>query len=166
MHVESEKQRLANFLEKFSNEDIYAKLRKLRWGGLKRGKCPRCGSTAVQSDIREGYVEYFRCLSRNPASGSEYQSHERVVVFTVRTGTVLENSHLPLALWAYCLALRKLKHNPFVATHLAELLNITRKSATAILRRLDEVYGARAPGEGETVLRNLGVFYEKELKKL
>lgn len=166
MHVETEKQRLVNFLEMFSNEAVYAKLRKLRWGTLKRGKCPRCGSTAVQSDVREGYVEYFRCLSRNPAPGSEYQPHEKVVVFTVRTGTILENSHLPLALWAYCLAIRKLKHNPFVATHLAELLSITRKSATAILRRLDAVYGARAPGEGETLLRNLGAFYAGELKKL
>lgn len=166
MHVKNEKQRLAAFLRKFSNEMVYAKLREFRWGNLRSGKCPRCGSTAVQRDMREGVVEYYRCLSRNPAPGSNYQPHEKVVVFTVRTDTILENSHLPLQYWAYCLALHELRCDPIQPSRLAELLGVTRKTATAILRRLDEAYGSSAPREAEAFLRNVGSFYADELKQL
>ena len=68
------------FLKRFNSEDTARKyIEKLRWNG--KPKCPNCASvTRIQARSRKAY---YRCLAC-------------VVDFTVRTGTVMERSHVPL----------------------------------------------------------------------
>lgn len=105
-----------------------------------RPVCPECGSDQpIYKQTRKGVEGYYRCPSQH--------SHPtgRPVVFTVRTGTLLERSHLPLDKWLYCLWLYgrlPSQHQIPSATALSTAIDINRKTASSLLNHLYQLrYG-------------------------
>lgn len=94
-------------------------------------KCPECKGSRVGT--RPG--GFYRC----PPCGID---------FTVRTGTILERSHVPLHKWMRCLIL--LMNDPFVTVDtVAKETGITAKSAWRAMALLRQAAGRLLPsGEG------------------
>lgn len=97
--------------------------------------CPSCGSQRpLYKQTRNGVTGYYQCPNRdNHTSG-------KPLVFTVRTGTLLERSHVPLDKWLFCLAwfarLPSVHWRP-TASALARVVNINRKTASSLLKALE-----------------------------
>ena len=90
--------------------------------------CPVCkGQAGVVSTKRVGY---YRC---NPCRE----------VFTVRTGTILERSHIPLHKWLYAMYLLVTARKGIASLQLAKQIGVTQKSAWFMLHRLREACGGR-----------------------
>jgi transposase-like protein len=107
--------------KKFPNERatrIY--LEKLRWDGCP--VCPYCGCDKIQSRHIEGY---FRCLTCTED-------------FTVRTGTIMERSHIPLDKWIMAMYLMVTARKGISSLQLSKEIGITQKSAWFLLQRLRE----------------------------
>ena len=110
------------FLKKFPNEQIARKyIEDRRWGGSP--SCPHCNaSTRIQVRKVEGY---YRCLACK-------------VDFTVRTGTIMERSHIPLDKWLYAMYLISTARKGVSSLQLSKELGITQKSAWFMLSRIRE----------------------------
>lgn len=90
--------------------------------------CPVCkGQAGVVSTKRIGY---YRC---NPCRE----------VFTVRTGTILERSHIPLHKWLYAMYLLVTARKGISSMQLAKEIGVTQKTAWFLLHRLREACGGR-----------------------
>jgi len=89
-------------------------------------RCPVCG-TGDRITTRKG--GYYRCN----------QCHED---FTVRTGTVMERSHIPLHKWVYAMYLLVTARKGIPSMQLAKEIGITQKSAWFMLGRLREACGS------------------------
>ncbi len=90
--------------------------------------CPVCkGQAGVVSTKRIGY---YRC---NPCRE----------VFTVRTGTVMERSHIPLHKWLYAMYLLVTARKGISSLQLAKQIGVTQKSAWFMLHRLREACGGK-----------------------
>jgi len=92
-------------------------IHRLRWPQGVR--CPRCGSAAVWAMREHGTVRY-RC--------KECRAH-----FSLRTGTLLEGSRLPLTKWVLAIGLFRIGVS---ARALARELAVSRQSAWELLHRL------------------------------
>jgi transposase-like protein len=91
--------------------------------------CPVCKSPdGVVSTKRVGY---YRC---NPCGKD---------VFTVRTGTILERSHIPLHKWLYAMYLMVTARKGISSMQLAKEIGVTQKTAWFLLHRLREACGGR-----------------------
>ena len=91
--------------------------------------CPVCKSQAgVVTTKRTGY---YRC---NPCGKD---------VFTVRTGTVMERSHIPLHKWLYAMYLLVTARKGISSLQLAKEIGVTQKTAWFLLHRLREACGGR-----------------------
>lgn len=131
------------FLELEQEDAARTKLEQLRWP--KGTCCPRCGShTRIHKQSRRGVPGYYRCPATHVRPGSDGVG--RPLVFTVRTGTALEGSNMPLAKWVYCLTVGAAAHPntplPVLevpAARLARLIEVNRKTAVRILRLLYEL---------------------------
>jgi transposase-like protein len=88
-------------------------------------RCPVCG-TGDRITIRKG--GFYRCN----------QCQED---FTVRTGTVMERSHIPLHKWVYAMYLVVTARKGISSMQLAKEIGITQKSAWFMLGRLREACG-------------------------
>jgi hypothetical protein len=118
-------------------------LEKLRWP--KGACCPSCGSqTPIYKQSRRGVPGYYRCPATHVRPHSDGVG--RPLVFTVRTGTALERSNMPLAKWVYCLTVGAAAHQntplpalEVPAARLAGLIKVNRKTAVRILRLLHEL---------------------------
>jgi transposase-like protein len=88
--------------------------------------CPRCGGAASISKMngRSTRIGAYKCYQcRNP--------------FTVKIGTVLEGSHLPLNLWLQAIYL--LRRSKIGSVQLVRTLGVAPKTAKYILGRLRAV---------------------------
>src|SRR5579864_2100593 len=110
-----------------------------RWGN--DPACPLCGSRAVYAMVGgdgERNKDYrWRCRSCKR-------------MFTVRTGTTLEETRLPLRVWVYALWRACASKKGISALQLAREMEITHKSALFVLRRirhgLGETYQPKLTG--------------------
>jgi transposase-like protein len=107
------------FFAQFPNEDAArAYLETARWpGGV---KCIHCGHDDVWR-IRGGKL--FTCK----------KCREQ---FTVKTGTAMESSHIPLQKWIYAMYLMTISRKGISSIQLAKELGITQKSAWFMAHRL------------------------------
>lgn len=100
-------------------------LERERWHG--NSACPRCGS-----------VNVYQMLGRDGQRNKDYRWRCRDCkqFFTVRTGTVFEESRLPLRVWVYAFWKACSSKKGISALQLAREMEITHKSALFVLRRI------------------------------
>ncbi len=106
---------------------------KQRWGDTPC--CPRCGDTDVYKMMsgQERNRDYrWRCRGCKQ-------------MFTVRTGTPLEESRLPLTIWAYAIWKAASSKKGISALQLSREMEITHKSALFVLRRIRHGLGEVNP---------------------
>lgn len=116
------------FFKKFPDENAARTyLEKQRWNGSP--VCPKCGSTGkMHKQSRNGVEGYHRCP-------------DCLAVFTVRTGTIFERSHVSLDKWLYAMYLLATARKGISSMQLSKELGITQKSAWFMLQRLREACG-------------------------
>jgi transposase-like protein len=119
------------------NESLAAAfLEKQRWGN--DSACPRCGSVAV-------YMMTGRDGQRNKDFRWRCKDCERF--FTVRTGTIFEETRLPLRVWVYAIWKACSSKKGISALQLSREMEITHKSALFVLRRVRHGLGDETPAE-------------------
>lgn len=100
-------------------------LEKQRWGG--KPICPNCEASEV-------YPMFGRDGKRNKDYRWRCRSCRQM--FTVRTGTPLEETRLPLRMWVYAIWKACSSKKGISALQLAREMEITHKSALFVLRRI------------------------------
>lgn len=119
---------LHELMRKFPNEEsarLYLEDR--RWKG--HPTCPKCESSENQyKQIRDGTAGYYRC-------------HHCKSVYTVRTGTIFERSHIPLDKWLITFYLMVTARKGISSLQLSHELGITQKSAWFMQHRIREACG-------------------------
>lgn len=110
------------FMKMFPNEQVArVYIEDRRWHG--KIVCPFCGChDRIQTRKVTGY---YRCLVCRQD-------------FTVRTGTILERSHIPLDKWIFAMYLLTTARKGISSLQLSKELSITQKSAWFMLQRLRE----------------------------
>lgn len=88
-------------------------------------RCPICDS----GRIGQHSPGFYRCNACKEA-------------FTVRTGTVMERSKIPLRLWLYTMYLMLTSRKGISSLQLSKEIGITQKSAWFLLQRLDALIAA------------------------
>ena len=106
------------FVKRYSTEHkARAYLSRVRWP--KGTVCPFCGHSHSYSQSRDGVKGYYRCAKCRK-------------VFTVRTGTIFERSHVPLTKWLYaCYKVITARKG-----QLAVDIGVTQKTAWFMLQRI------------------------------
>ena len=107
--------------EKFPDqESARAHMERQRWpdGVI----CPHCHERERINSRKGGYYRCNACLKD----------------FTVRTGTVMERSHIPLHKWIYGMYLLVTSRKSISSMQLSKEIGITQKSAWFMLQRLRE----------------------------
>lgn len=94
-----------------------------RWGG--RPFCPHCGSENVQNGVTGSMTH--RCREKECAKK-----------FSVRVGTTMESSRIPLQKWAIAIYLMTTSLKSVSSMKLHRDLNITQKSAWFLAHRIRE----------------------------
>ena len=113
------------FFQQFPNENsarIY--FEKKRWGG--EATCGHCGSKNV-SECKDHKPMAYRC--------KDCRKH-----FSVRTGTVLAESRLPLQKWLLAIFMLTSARKGIPSTQMARELGITQKSAWFLAQRIRETW--------------------------
>ena len=87
-------------------------------------KCPVCGS-AVNTFIRDGKNGRWQCGKRHPGRK-----------FTVKTGSVMEQSNLPLEIWLIAMWLITNAKNGISSYEIHRALGVTQKTAWFLLHRI------------------------------
>jgi len=110
-------------MEKFPDEEaarVY--LEQKRWGG--NPACPKCQSTDRQYKQRRGGKEgYYLC-------------HHCKKVYTVRTGTIFERSHVPLHKWMLALYLVVTDRKGISSLNLSKVVGVSQPTAWFMLQRI------------------------------
>ena len=88
--------------------------------------CPRCGS-----------LDTYECKNHKPMP---YRCRDCNRYFSVRTGTVIERSHIPLQKWVWAIYLWTTSLKGVSSMKLHRDLGITQKSAWFMTHRLREVF--------------------------
>jgi len=114
-------------------------LERHRWGS--EPACPRCGSADVyQMKTKDGGREKnFRWRCRGCAEAGQK------AMYTVRTGTVFEETRLSLRVWVYAFWRACASKKGISALQLSREMEITHKSALFVLRRIREGLGPKGP---------------------
>lgn len=116
---------LYQFFAKFPDE-VSARLH-FENGRWANGKfCPHCGSFGV-SECKDHKPMAYRC--------KDCRKH-----FSVRTGTVLEESRLPLHKWLMAIYMMTTARKGIPSTQMAKELGITQKSAWFLAQRIREAF--------------------------
>jgi transposase-like protein len=89
-------------------------------------KCPVCGLGERITVRKDGFYRCNQCKED----------------FTVRTGTILERSHIPLHKWVYAMYLEVSARKGIPSLQLSKEIGITQKSAWFMLQRLREACGS------------------------
>lgn len=122
---------LYEFFKKFPTEEasrLYFEIK--RW---KEGRfCPHCGSYSVSECINHKPMPY-RC--------KDCRKH-----FSVRTGTMLEESRLPLQKWLMAIYMMTTARKGIPSTQMAKELGITQKSAWFLAQRIRESWFSQSGG--------------------
>lgn len=123
---------LYQFFQRFPNEEA-ARLyfERNRWGG--EPNCPHCGSLSVAA---------VKSLKPMPYRCRDCRQH-----FSVRTGTVLAESRLPLHKWLMAIYMMTTARKGIPSTQMARELGITQKSAWFLAQRIRETWLAQADGD-------------------
>jgi transposase-like protein len=88
--------------------------------------CPSCQKTERVHEKKDGY----------------YYCNDCALVFTIRTSTIFERSHVPLHKWVYAMYLLITARKGISSMQLAKEIGITQKSAWFVLQRLREACAA------------------------
>jgi len=117
-----------------TEEAAVAFLEDRRWGDTPA--CPRCGS-----------IDVYRMQSRDGQRNKDWRWRCRDCkrMYTVRTGTVFEESRLPLAVWVHALWRACASKKGVSALQIARETGITHKSALFLLHRIRRGMEAIAP---------------------
>ena len=112
---------LIELFERFPNQEAARSyMEAQRWpGGV---TCPHCQEAKRIKQRKGGYYRCNACLED----------------FTVRTGTVMERSHIPLHKWLYAMYMLVTSRKGISSVELHTKLKITQKSAWFMLHRLRE----------------------------
>lgn len=155
------------FFKDHPEEKSRAILESYRWPD-RQVTCPLCGGWRLYREKRKGKAGYFRCRADHEAdarrSGGQF-------VFSVRHGTILENSRLPLAKWLYCLVdLSRLTTGRATSVdRLSKDLGVTRKTAARqldLILMLDDYFYRNKRCDGKLAVPQLVInrFYENPEK--
>jgi transposase-like protein len=123
---------LYQFFQRFPDEEA-ARLyfERNRWHGSPN--CPRCGSVSV-AEVKNHTPMPYRCR--------DCRQH-----FSVRTGTVLAESRLPLHKWLMAIYMMTTARKGIPSTQMARELGITQKSAWFLTQRIRETWLGGAGGD-------------------
>ena len=115
---------LLEFQAKFSTEKACRDwLAQKRWGSEKTPACPHCGSVGVYIHADEKLFSCSDCKKQ----------------FTVRIGTIFEDSRLPLFKWFIAIYLFTSLKKGISSIQLSKYINVTQKTAWFMLHRIREV---------------------------
>lgn len=116
---------LYQFFQRFPGEDAAREyFEKNRWAG--EVSCPHCGSLSVAA---------IKSLKPMPYRCRDCRQH-----FSVRTGTVLAESRLPLHKWLMAIYMMTTARKGIPSTQMARELGITQKSAWFLAQRIRETW--------------------------
>lgn len=120
---------LYQFLQRIPDEEA-ARLyfERNRWNG--EVVCPHCGSLSV-AEVKNHKPMPYRCR--------DCRQH-----FSVRTGTVLAESRLPLHKWLMAIYMMTTARKGIPSTQMARELGITQKSAWFLAQRIRETWLAKS----------------------
>lgn len=122
---------LIHFLQHFSDEQTCVEyLEHQRWNG--KPKCPHCGHSKKVYVIENG--KRYKC-----GSNKCYKK------FSVKTGTVFENSNIKLRLWFAAIYLCTNNKKGISSTHLSRHIGVTQKTAWFMLHRIREMLSKENP---------------------
>ena len=122
---------LYQFFQRFPDEEAARQyFERNRWGG--EVACPHCGSLSV-SEVKNHKPMPYRCR--------DCRQH-----FSVRTGTVLAESRLPLQKWLMAIYMMTTARKGIPSTQMARELGITQKSAWFLAQRIRETWLAGKSG--------------------
>lgn len=123
---------LYQFFERFPNEEAAREyFERNRWAG--EVSCPHCGSLSI-APVKNLKPMPFRCR--------DCRQH-----FSVRTGTVLAESRLPLHKWLMAIYMMTTARKGIPSTQMARELGITQKSAWFLSQRIRETWLAAGDGD-------------------
>lgn len=118
-----------------------------RWGDAPA--CPRCGSADVYQmkgvDGARNQDYRWRCRDCAKVKGAK-------PMFTVRTGTIFEETRLPLRVWVYAFWRACASKKGISALQLSREMEITHKSALFVLRRIRHGMGYDEQADGKKLL--------------
>jgi hypothetical protein len=124
------------------HETARTRLEQRRWGQTIR--CPLCWSAEpIYHEYRKGVPGYYRCRGQPNDTYSQEKPLHKPYVFTVRTGTIMQRSHIALSVWERALALvlpqwHSLTKRP-TAFHLSLELELTEKSLARLVRLIHDM---------------------------
>lgn len=123
---------LFQFFERFPNEETARKyFERNRWG--ETVSCPHCGSLSV-AEVKNHKPMPYRCRG--------CRQH-----FSVRTGTVLAESRLPLQKWLMAIYMMTAARKGIPSTQMARELGVTQKSAWFLAQRIRETWLGGSDGD-------------------
>jgi transposase-like protein len=123
----------------FHNEqEAFTALENLLWEGGKPSRCPHCGGTEKLSRLP---VQRSKASKRNPEGKPVYglwKCYDCRGQFTVRKGTIFEESRLELHLWFQAAYLLCSSKKGCSANQLSRTLGVTVKTAWFLAHRIRE----------------------------
>ena len=123
---------LYQFFQRFPNEEAAREYFETnRWAG--EVFCPHCGSLSV-APVKNQKPMPWRCR--------DCRQH-----FSVRTGTVLAESRLPLHKWLMAIYMMTTARKGIPSTQMARELGVTQKSAWFLAQRIRETWLGKADGD-------------------
>ncbi len=104
-------------------------------------RCPVCQATAVRYLASR---DLWECKTKHPKSQ-----------FSIRAGTMFEDSHIPVASWLTAIWMVANREAPS-SREMARRLGITQKSAWSMLRRINSGRKIITEGQAELSVRDFG----------
>jgi transposase-like protein len=124
--------------------------------------CPHCKATAEKIGALKARTKPSK---RNP-EGVERHGLRKCYAcrkeFTVRVGTIFEDSHLPLHLWLQAIHLLASGKKGISTRHIQRLLNCSMKTAWFLTHRIREIMKPDASAEGLPPLGGAGMTLEAD----
>lgn len=112
-----------------------------RWNG--QPACPHCGSLAVHKMGGKTQAGMFLCNDCRDK-------------FTVRTGTVMQRSHVPLHKWLLATHIMAGSKKGMSAAQMARMIGVTYKTAWFLCHRIREAMEGAAPTGPTVQLKSVG----------
>lgn len=142
---------LPKLLDYFKNEETCIEYyENIRWQG--NPTCPHCGCSKPYKTNRGYKCSNNKCYKK----------------FTVKVGTIFQNSKIPMRIWFASIYLATTSKKGISSVQLGEQLGITQKSAWFVLHRIREMLKEKSPqmlGKKKTVEVDETYIGGKELNK-